>query len=389
MKKRFAAALMSFVVAGSMLLGACGSKQAPAADSSAKSGSAAEAVSAASTAATSTAAQEDDGNYTKGKIAVFRNMTSSDHTSLFFQGITDEGHALGYQVDTFMSDGDDVKMQDLMEQGLQQDYDIWIVSHANEGYQADFVQRAIDKGIKVVGFDCAGDEVDGCTYTTQDDASLTQISIDAMLEKAEENGAKEPVKFIEVNTLGAIAPFDRRHAAIQKYVDDGKIQIVQMISPNLSGGDAYSDINTGVSTTLSNNPDGVDAIWVASTGFLDGVVDAVDAAGLTDKDIVLGGVDISNTELERMTKTPAYWVCAAVNPYLIGVMDTRIAYNKVLGNETPAEFKFSAVGVKNSDVKDGETMDDLGAKVEGFSQSEDFLTDDIKAAEEKAGMHTF
>lgn len=102
-----------------------------------------------------------------GKIAVIRNMNSSDHTAQFFKGATEEGEALGYTVDTFMSDGDDVKMQDLMNQALNQDYDIWIVSHANEGYQYDilsigpsdsdaltpYIDKAVDAGIPVLCFD--------------------------------------------------------------------------------------------------------------------------------------------------------------------------------------------------------------------------------------------
>ena len=53
----------------------------------------------------------------------------------------DEGEKLGYTVDTFMSDGDDVKMQNLMDQALNQDYDIWIVSHANEAISSIILAR--------------------------------------------------------------------------------------------------------------------------------------------------------------------------------------------------------------------------------------------------------
>lgn len=54
-----------------------------------------------------------------GKIAVIRQLANSDHTTQFFAGCIAEGEALGYTVDTFTADGDDVKMQDLMEQALQ------------------------------------------------------------------------------------------------------------------------------------------------------------------------------------------------------------------------------------------------------------------------------
>lgn len=309
------------------------------------------------------------------KIAVIRNMTSSDHTAQFFKGCTEEGEALGYTVDTFMSNGDDVKMQDLMEQALNQDYDIWIISHANEGYQYDFVSRAVEAGIKVVGFDCGGDHVDGVTYTTQNDTDLTKISIDALIEKAIENGAEEPVNILEVNTLGAIVPFDTRHAAIQEYVDEGKLNVVQLISPNLAG-DVYSDVYNGVSTALTNNPDGIDGVWTASTAFLDGICDALNASGR--EDIVATGIDISDTEIERLAVEPAYYCCAAVDPYVIGELDVRLAVMKVLGEETPEEVQFSATGVFKDDVAKGDSMASLGGKIEGFGSSDEFNTDGIQ-----------
>lgn len=124
-----------------------------------------------------------------GKIAVIRQLANSDHTTQFFAGCIAEGEALGYTVDTFTADGDDVKMQDLMEQALQKGYDIWIVSHANEGYQYDLVSRAVEKGVKVVGFDCGGEHVEGVTYTSQDDEALASISLDGLIAGAKEKGA--------------------------------------------------------------------------------------------------------------------------------------------------------------------------------------------------------
>lgn len=313
--------------------------------------------------------------FADGRIAVVRNMTSSDHTAQFFKGCTEEGEALGYSVDTFMSDGDDVKMQDLMTQAINQGYDIMIVSHANEGYQYDLVSKAVEKGIKVVGFDCGGEHVEGVTYTTQDDASLTKISLDALIEKAKENGAEEPINMIEVNTLGAIVPFDTRHSVVQQYVDEGKLNVVQLVSPSLAG-DFYSEVNTGVSTTLANHPE-VQAAWTASTAFLDGLLDATKNAGRDD--VVVTGIDISDTEVQRLAAEPSYYCCAAVDPYVIGVVDTRIAVSKVLGLETPADYQFSAVGIFNTDVKEGDTMASLAGVIDGFGSSEEFSSEELEA----------
>ncbi len=311
----------------------------------------------------------------EGKIAVFRNMTSSDHTTQFFAGAVAEGEALGYTVNTFMADGDDVKMQNIMEQAMNQDYDIWIVSHANEGYQYNLLSQAVAKGIKVVGFDCGGEHVEGVTYTSQSDSDLTKISLDAMIEKAESLGKTQPIKIIEVNTLGAIVPFDTRHAMIQEYVNEGKIEVVRMISPNLAGGDAYAEINTGITTSIMNGMD-FDGVWVASTGFLDGALDAANASG---NQYVFTGIDISDTELQRIMAEPMYYCCAAVDPYVIGMVDVRIAVSKVLGLETPETYQFEAVGIKAEDLQPGDTMATLKGRIPGFGESDAFLSDELKA----------
>ncbi|MBC5580737.1 substrate-binding domain-containing protein [Anaerofilum sp. BX8] len=344
-------------------------------------GSDSSSASAGGSSAGSAAASGGAQAGSSGKIAVIRNMSSSDHTTQFFAGCIAEGEALGYTVDTFMSDQDDVKMQNLMEQALQQDYDIWIVSHANEGYQYDLVSRAVEKGIKVVGFDCGGEHVEGVTYTSQDDQSLASISLDAMIEKAKEKGASEPVKFLELNTLGLIVPFDTRHAVIEQYEADGKLECLDIINP-LTGGDSYSQVYTAVSTALTKYPAGeLNGIWAASSGFLDGAVDAIHDAGRDD--VVLSAIDISDTEIKRLVEVPEYICCAAVDPYVIGVVDVRLAVLKTLGVETPETYALDAVEVSGDQLNADDTMQTLNKYFADFGSTDAFDTDEIKALREK------
>lgn len=344
-------------------LTACGGKQ-----------TSAESTAAPASDGTAVAATKDvpaAGTY--GKIAVLRNMQNSDHTAQFFAGAIAEGEALGYTVDTYMSDQDDVKMQDLMAQALEKDYDIWIVSHANEGYQYDMVSKAVEKGIKVVCFDGGGEHVPGVTYTSQEDTNLASMSLDGMIEKLEQMGATQPIKFAEINILGLIVPFDTRHSVIEEYEKESKLSS-EIISPNLAG-DTYSQIYTAVTNFLNNNPGNV-GIWAASSFYLDGVVDAVADAGRND--VVFTSIDISNTELARMVATPAYYCCAAVDPYVIGMVDVRLGVLKTLGVETPEVYAFPAVNVYGADITDADSMATLGEKFDDFGWSEAYNTEEIQ-----------
>ena len=372
MKKKFLALLLTFTMV--LGLAACGGGsggQTPNGDTQSGGGQ------------QQTDAQQPSGGETAGsagKIAVIRNMENSDHTAQFFQGCIDEGEALGYTVDTFMSNQDDVVMQDLMEQALSKDYDIWIVSHANEGYQYEVISKAVEKGIKVVGFDCGGEHVPGVTYTSPNDIALSQLSLDAMIEGVEAAGGQQPVKFAEINILGLIVPFDTRHGVIEEYMAGGKLDCVEIISPNL-GGDTYSQIYTATTTVLNKN-EGKIGLWAASSGFLDGAVDAINDAGRQD-DVTITAVDISNTELARMVSAPNYYACAAVDPYVIGMVDVRLAVLKVLGVETPETYALEPVNIYGSQITDSDDMSNLDQKFDDFGSTEAFNTDEIKAERDK------
>lgn len=52
------------------------------------------------------------------KIAVIRNLGSDDHTKQFIDGAKSQGEKLGLKVDTFLSNGNDAKFQQLVDQAI-------------------------------------------------------------------------------------------------------------------------------------------------------------------------------------------------------------------------------------------------------------------------------
>ncbi|MDR1132277.1 MAG: substrate-binding domain-containing protein [Oscillospiraceae bacterium] len=351
--------LIALILSLAMIIGLAACKAAPPADTKEPEPSASNTPEIAS----------------PGKIAVIRNMTSSDHTAQFFAGCAAEGEALGYKVDTFMSDGDDVKMQELMENALQQDYDIWILSHANEGYQNEMVSKAVAKGIFVSCFDCGGEHVPGVSYMSQNDEALASISMNTLIEKAVAAGADKPVKFIEVNILGAIVPFDNRHAAIEELIAAGDLERANLISPPLQG-DFYTDVYNGISTTLAQDANKeIKGVWSATSAFLSAVIDAIKDADRDD--VLVAAVDISDTEILRLIEEPAYVSCAAVDPYVIGVVAVRLAVLNSLGEETPEVVQFDAVAITRDKLQAGDTMATLSNYFEGFGATNLYETQEI------------
>lgn len=82
-------------------------------------------LQAAETAAVPAAIAQHQGPV---RIAVIRNLGSDDNTTQFLAGAIQEGRKLGFKVDTFLSNGDDARFQDFVNQAISQKYDGIILS---------------------------------------------------------------------------------------------------------------------------------------------------------------------------------------------------------------------------------------------------------------------
>ncbi|MDR0690147.1 MAG: hypothetical protein LBG08_07805, partial [Spirochaetaceae bacterium] len=80
------------------------------------------------------------------RIAVVRNLNPGDHTQQFLEGCVSEGRALGFEVDTFVTNGDNVLCQQTLEQVInngQKNYDGIILSHGEGGYTYNSLKPAV------------------------------------------------------------------------------------------------------------------------------------------------------------------------------------------------------------------------------------------------------
>lgn len=83
------------------------------------------------------------------RVAVIRNLGSDDNTTQFVAGAVQEGRKLGFKVSTFLSNGDDARFQDFVNQAISQKYDGIILSHGKDPYSTALVQRISDAGILI------------------------------------------------------------------------------------------------------------------------------------------------------------------------------------------------------------------------------------------------
>ena len=323
------------------------------------------------------------------KVAVVRNLAAGDHTQQFLDGCVSEGKKFGWTVDTFVTDGDDAKAQETVAQVIAKGYDGLIVSHGQLSYSYDMLKPARDKGMAVVTFDTmpfkGGDAngllLDGVTSTAQNDQALAELSLGYMMKEFEAKGGKYPMKVLKTFMGPGIPPLDRRNEIYAKLEDEGKIKTLEVIAPSDSA-NARGDMTNKTAAILPKYPEGsVDAIWGCYDELAKGVLQALNDAGRTD--IPMYTIDVSNDDIQLMVKNPQVWKStAAVDPKLIGIVDTRLLALKLLGAETPSYFDLNACNIETTQLSAETTMGDLGKIVDGWGDAEDpkgaLFTDVIK-----------
>lgn len=304
------------------------------------------------------------------RIAVIRNLGSDDNTTQFVAGALQEGKKLGFKISTFLSNGDDAKFQDFVNQAISQKYDGIILSQGRDPYSTALVKKAVDAGIKVAVFDTAvSGEIPGVTVSQQDDASLTELSFGQLVKDF--NGKANIVKL----WVAGFPPMERRQAAYQTLLKQNP-GIKELESIGAVSSDVQGDTANKVGAILAKYPKGkIDAIWGTWDAFSQGAYKALKENGRTE--IKLYSIDISNQDLQLMREAGSPWkVSVAVDPKLIGATNVRLIANKIAGEPTPATYDFKAAAIPQALLAaqpGAVNVASLGKIIPGWGQTEDFI----------------
>lgn len=327
------------------------------------------------------------------KVAVVRNLAAGDHTQQFLDGCVSEGKGFGFTVDTYVTDGDDAKTQEVVAQCISKGYDALILSHGQLSYTYDMLKPAVDKGMKVVTFDSMplkggkadGELLKGVTSTAQDDYALAELSLGNMIDEFTKAGGTLPVKVLKTFMGPGIPPLDRRNEIYTKLEKEGKIKTVETIAPTDTA-NVRGDMTNKASAILPKYKKGsVDAIWGSYDELAKGVLQALNDAGRTD--IPMYTIDVSNDDINLMLTNNSVWKStAAVDPKLIGIVDMRLIAMKFAGVETPDYVKLAASNIKTTDLNNTIKMTNLNTVVKGWgdaSTKESYNLDWMKALRAK------
>jgi simple sugar transport system substrate-binding protein len=232
-----------------------------------------------------------------------------------------------------------------------------IVDHGQADTMCPLINKALDAGIPVVVYDVATAECAPNAVTTQQsDASLAQAVLDQM---ALDLG--KDVKVGYVNVLG-IAPLDRRHVVWEAIVKANNW--TQSFFVGKFTNSVATDNAQLVDAALKKSPDVV-GIFAPYDELTKGTVSGIESNNL-QASIKAYGIDISNADIEIMTKEGSPWVATAgTDPNAIGAAVVRNMALEIAGQLGVKSVDFPGVLITAQFLKDNavKNMVDLRAKL--------------------------
>jgi simple sugar transport system substrate-binding protein len=291
------------------------------------------------------------------KIALVQYSGAGDYFEQWTKGARQQADAVGFTMQHYDARADDARQAADMKTAIASGVAGIIVDHGRSETMCPLINQATDAGIAVVVYDvkvteCAPKAVE----TAQNDADLATLVLTQM---AKDIGDGVPVGY--VNPF-VIAPLERRDVVWKKFVADHKWD--QKFRVGKFSHDVAADNAKLAAEALKKNP-GVKAVFAPYDELTKGTVTAIEQNKLGSK-VAAYGIDISNADIELMTKKDSPWkATATTDPSAVGAAVTRTLALQLAGQLGKNQVVFPGVLVTQSFlVKEQiKTMDDLRAKL--------------------------
>ena len=297
------------------------------------------------------------------KIALVQNSGAGDYFQQWTNGAKKQAVAVGFDMQIYDAQADNAKQATDMETAVGSGVKGIIVDHGNADTMCPGINKAIDAGIPVVVYDsdirkCAPRAV----FTSQSDEALAAAVLGQAIKDL---GKKKTVGY--VNVLG-IAPLDRRHVIWEKTKKAQKW--TQKFFVGKFTNSVATDNAQLVDAALKANPK-IAGIFAPYDELAKGTISAIYQNKLQSK-IKVYGIDISNADIEIMTKPGSPWTATAgTDPNAIGAGVVRVMALKIAGQQKSTEVSFPGVLITAKFLKSNKikNMTDLRAKLPALSMS--------------------
>ncbi|WP_133646127.1 substrate-binding domain-containing protein [Paraburkholderia flava] len=297
------------------------------------------------------------------KIALVNYLSTGDFFQAYEAGAQKQAKALGIDLRIYEGRQDAAEQREQIQQAISLGVSAIIVNHGLPESLRDVVQRALDKGIKVVAFDVDLNNPK-VPQIEQSDRDLATLLLDRAVK---DNGDAFAAGYVYV---AGFAPLDRRDAVWRSFKD---------AHPKVQEKARWGTVDNPIAQSVANqaaaayraHPD-IRVVFAPYDEFARGAKLAADEAKLSSK-IRIYSADISTADIEAIRAPDSAWVAtAATNPAVVGAVSVRAAALLVAGQNPGSRIAVKPALITHDDLvkNDIHTVAELGAKFPAFRDSD-------------------
>ncbi|MFM0731298.1 substrate-binding domain-containing protein [Paraburkholderia sediminicola] len=297
------------------------------------------------------------------KVALVNYLSTGDFFQAYEAGAQKQAKALGIDLRIYEGRQDAAEQREQIQQAISLGVSAIIVNHGLPESLKDVVQRALDKGIKVVAFDVdLGNPK--IPQIEQSDRDLAALLLD---QAVKDNGDAFSAGYVYV---AGFAPLDRRDAVWRDFKN---------AHPKVQEKARWGTVDNPIAQSVANqaaaayraHPD-IRVVFAPYDEFARGAKLAADEAKLSSK-IRIYSADISTADIEAIRAPNSAWVAtAATNPAVVGAVSVRSAALLVAGQDPGHRIVVKPTLITRDDLVNNNirTIAELGAKFPAFRTSD-------------------
>ncbi|WP_246791873.1 substrate-binding domain-containing protein [Burkholderia perseverans] len=297
------------------------------------------------------------------KVALVNYLSAGDFFQAYEAGAQKQAKALGIDLRVFEGRQDAAQQRDQIQQAIDLGVAAIVVNHGLPESLKDVVQRALDKGIKVVAFDVdlANPKVPQIEQSDRDLATLL------LGQAVKDNGPAFEAAYVYV---AGFAPLDRRDAVWQAF---------KAAHPGVKESARFGTVDNPIAQSVANQAaaafrahPGVRVVFAPYDEFARGAKLAADENGIAAK-LRIYSADISTADIQAIRAPDSPWVAtAATNPAVVGAVSVRAAALLVAGQDPGHRIEVKPTLITRADLQklDIHNIAELGAKFPAFRRAD-------------------
>ncbi|ALE56598.1 substrate-binding domain-containing protein [Paraburkholderia sp. RL17-368-BIF-A] len=297
------------------------------------------------------------------KIALVNYLSEGDFFQAYEAGAQKQAKALGIDLRIYEGRQDAAEQREQIQQAISLGVSAIIVNHGLPESLKDVVQRALDKGIKVIAFDVDLNNPK-VPQIEQSDHDLATLLLN---QAVKDNGDAFSAGYVYV---AGFAPLDRRDAVWREF---------KSAHPQVQEKARFGTVNNPIAQSVANqaaaayraHPD-IRVVFAPYDEFARGAKLAADEAKLGSK-VRIYSADISTADIEAIRAPNSAWVAtAATNPAVVGAVSVRAAALAVAGEGLAHHIVVKPTLITRDDLvkNDIKTVTELGARFPAFRSSD-------------------